>query len=115
MNVSHISYNHRLGLKANPTAQQIQPVSSQPVEQKSNDDIKQVKLNYPPIAVGLINAGVWTGVGLAFDKAYKAIFKTKGSMKTSLILNGIIGAGMGTYAYIVAKRERDAETTQQTK
>lgn len=88
MNITPVLLNQRVSMKADP----------KPAEKK------EYPLKYSPATVGIANGLCWAGIGLGFDQAYKALFKTKGSLKTSLLLNGLIGLGMGTYAYYQASK-----------
>ena len=54
----------------------------------------------PPAAVGLSSAALWFGVGIGIDRVLGMIFKgMTTSPKSSLLMNGIFGAVMGTMAY----------------
>lgn len=97
MNVSPVLFTKSVSMKAN---------ESQPSGKK------EYPLKYSPATVGVVNGVCWAGIGFMFDQAYKAIFKAKGNLKTSIILNGLIGLGMGAYAYHQAsKLEKSGEVT----
>lgn len=90
MNISPIAYNNSFSMK-----------SSRSTGNKQN------KINiaeYPPAAVGAINGACWFGIGYAFDKMCKLLFKSNMSNKTSLVVNAAIGLAMGSYTYIKAKQ-----------
>ena len=92
MKISPITYSQRIPMKAGVQAEQKQPLK------------KDYPFKYSPALVGTLNGICWAGIGFAFDQGYKALFKTKGNLKTSIILNGLIGLGMGAYAYHQAKK-----------
>ena len=72
------------------------------------DPEKINKLNYSPAAVGIANGILWGSVGMAIDRLFSKLFKSKQSLTSSLIFNGLVAVGMGFYAYKVAKKERDS-------
>ena len=88
--------------QAQQTQAQQQPVTSKLVNKidKNNEAV----MKYPPAAIGLINGFAWAFIGMGFDKIFSKIAGSKSSGKTSLVVNGIIGAVMGTYAFIQAKK-----------
>ena len=97
MNISPISYNSKISLKASSTNQQrIKP---------ERQMIGNTKIPYTPATIGVLNGALWTGIGLASDKAFAFIFRSERKLKSSLIVNGIIGLGMGTYAYVQARKD----------
>ena len=100
MNISPVSYNSKIALKGE-TKQKTQPyVSSQvPGSIGATETLK-----YKPAVIGVLNGLTWAGVGFAFDKVLQKMFQSKTSNKTSLIVNGAIGAVFRTYAYIKAKQ-----------
>ncbi len=100
MNISPVSYNSKIALKANDK-QTSQPYVSSHVPGSIG---ATEKLKYKPAVIGLLNGITWTGIGFAFDKVLQKMFKSQTSNKTSLIVNGAIGAVFGTYAYIKAKQ-----------
>jgi len=79
-----------------------------PAEKSANNDVIK---KYPAAVVGIVNGLCWSSVGFAFDKICSKIFKYESSNKVSLAINSIIGAGMGIYAYVQAKKMQKADTT----
>ncbi|MCD8377329.1 MAG: hypothetical protein LUB59_00915 [Candidatus Gastranaerophilales bacterium] len=71
-------------------------------------------LKYPPAVIGLINGGCWAMVGFAFDKLCSKMFKYESKTKISMAINSVIGAGMGIYAYIQAKKAVKADNARNT-
>ena len=98
MNIAPISYRTNVSMKADPAKQAAKP--------QQTDMIKR----YPPAAFGVINGACWFGIGYAFDKVCKALFKTNSSNKTSLIVNGAIGLAMGAFTYFKAKQAQKIAT-----
>ena len=92
MNISPISYNSRVSMKAD---------NQQPAQKKNEGKIYPFR--YSPVAVGVLNGVTWFGIGLAFDKVLQAFSKTKHPFKTSAIVNGAVGLVMGTYTFIKAR------------
>ena len=96
MNISPISYNSSISMQA-----------------KRSKEAKKVQTNdimrsYSPAAIGAVNGACWFGIGFAFDKMCKVLFKSNLSNKGSLIVNGAVGLVMGTYAYFKAKQIQKA-------
>ena len=90
MNVSPVSYNSLVSMKS--------------VQSNSGNKNIHSERVISPTTMGVVNGVCWFGIGYLFDKACKAMFKTNVSNKTSLILNGVIGLAMGTYAYVKSKQ-----------
>ena len=90
MNVASVSLNVPV-MKANPVKRKAEPC---------NDGIP----TYSPAVVGVVNGLCWGTVGYAFDKVCSKLLGYKSSNKVSLPVNGIIGAGMGIYSYVQAKK-----------
>lgn len=102
MNISPVSCNSRLALcsaKKNSTT----------TNNNEYMEVAKMKVPYTPATIGVMNAALWTGIGLAFDKTFSLITRTDRKFKSSLILNSLIGAGMGTYAYFSAKKDFKAK------
>lgn len=98
MNISPISYNSRIAMRAD----------AQKTEQKSPES-NLYPFRYSPASVGVLNGLTWFGIGLAFDKVVQSFTKSKHSFKTSAIVNGVVGLAMGTYTYIKARNMQKNE------
>ncbi len=98
MNISPISYNPRVAMKADNQK------SAQKVNEKNIYPFR-----YSPVSVGVLNGLTWFGIGLAFDKVVQAFTKSKHSFKTSAIVNGVVGLAMGTYTFIKASNMQKKE------
>ncbi|MCR5266245.1 MAG: hypothetical protein K6E29_06595 [Cyanobacteria bacterium RUI128] len=99
MKISPISYNSGLALKGEKPNNQPYVSPNTPGSIGATE-----KLKYRPAVIGVLNGLTWTGIGFAFDKVCQKLFKSKTSNKTSLIINGAIGAVFGTYAYFKARQ-----------
>lgn len=102
MSISPVGYNQPI-FKATAPQQNNQPAKSTLADkiEKNNEKV----LKYSPLTTGLINAGGWTIVGMGIDKLTSKIFGLKqNSTKSSLIINGLLGAIMGVYSYNQAKK-----------
>jgi len=95
MNISPVTYNRNFSLKSKNV--------NQPKQERQM--IGNTKIPYTPATIGVMNGILWTGIGLVFDKAFSFMFRTERKLKSSLIVNSIIGLGMGTYAYVQAKKD----------
>lgn len=110
MSINPVGYNQAT-FKAAGAQQNNQPAKLTFADkiEKNNEKV----LKYPPIATGLINAVGWTVVGMGADKLTSKIFGLKqNSIKSSLIINGLLGSIMGIYSYNQAKKlqAKDAAT-----
>ncbi|GEM_PF-5263814 len=95
MNISPVNYNPHFALRG---TQNNQPTPK-------HEMIGNTKIPYTPATIGALNGVLWTGIGLAFDKVFSILTKTKRSMKSSLFVNGVIGVGMGIFSYVSAKKD----------
>lgn len=60
----------------------------------------------PPIAVGLLSAAVWFGIGALMDKGLSKIWKGYNyNPKISMWLNAVFGAAMGTMDFFKARNK----------
>lgn len=97
---------------------QISPVSfmASPKVNKQDATIQEFKnelekngVNIPkitPLQNGMINAGVWFGFGFLADRLMGKMFKSlKTPLKTSLLINGMIGLIAGGLTYVKASKE----------
>ena len=104
MNLSAVNYGNIHFRSTQPQQQTEQTqAQKQPMANKLVDKINKNN-EYPPVAIGLINGFAWAFIGMGFDKIFTKIAGSKSSGKTSLVVNGVIGAVMGTYAFIQAKK-----------
>lgn len=115
MNFSTVNYGnvHFKSIQPQQQPQQAQ-AQKQPVTSKLVDKIdknNEAVMKYPPAAIGLINGFAWAFIGMGFDKIFSKIAGSKSSGKTSLVVNGIIGAVMGTYAFVQAKKMQNKAKT----
>lgn len=108
MNLSAVNYGNIHFRSTQPKQQTEQTqAQKQPMANKLVDKINknnEAAMKYPPVAIGLINGFAWAFIGMGFDKIFTKIAGSKSSGKTSLVVNGVIGAVMGTYAFIQAKK-----------
>lgn len=108
MNLSAVNYGNIHFRSTQPQQQTEQAqAQKQPMANKLVDKINknnEAAMKYPPVAIGLINGFAWAFIGMGFDKIFTKMMGSKSSGKTSLVVNGVIGAVMGTYAFIQAKK-----------
>lgn len=67
---------------------------------------KELGLNEPPpIAIGLLSAAVWFGIGALMDKGISKMWKGYNyNAKTSMWMNGVFGLVMGTVDFFRARK-----------
>lgn len=108
MNLSAVNYGNIHFRSAQPQQQTEQAqAQKQPMANKLVDKINknnEAAMKYPPVAIGLINGFAWAFIGMGFDKIFTKMMGSKSSGKTSVAVNSIIGAVMGTYAYVQARK-----------
>ncbi len=89
MNVSPISYNSHITMKAN--------------QQKPKMSERMSSVISSPAGIGAV-AGIGAfGIGLGVDKICSAMFGMAKNLKTSLIVNGLVAGAIGLYTYVQAK------------
>ena len=89
MNVSPITYNNSLSMKSN---------------RQSTPKLQKKPHVYTPLQVGAITTAGCFGVGFLFDRAFAYMFNLTRNVKTSLVLNGLVGLAMGAYTYTQANK-----------
>jgi len=102
MNISPVSYNKALYMRAND--------KKSAANNKEYMMVGKAKVPYNPATIGVANAALWMGIGLAFDRALSFLSGSKHNMKTSLVLNSVIGLGMGAFSYYSASKDFKAKS-----
>lgn len=62
-----------------------------------------------PMRDGLGTAGAWFGFGVGLDLLSRKVQFSKSPFKNSLALNGLIGAGAGTFTFISDRNKNTIE------
>lgn len=112
MNLALTKCQSFMGIENTNSAKPKQPNTK--MTKMIEDNNKKV-LEHSPVVIGSMNAICWAGLGLVFDKICSKLFKLNTSTKSSLIINGIIGGCMGTYAYCQAKKLQKKSDSLETK
>lgn len=108
MQVSSISF------KANSTAVNNEPKTNLAADKPKKAPLpekkflKELGINEPPaIAIGLLSASIWFGIGTLMDKGISKIWKGyKYNAKTSMCINAVFGLVMGTMDFFRARKSQ---------
>lgn len=103
--INNLSLNKRCEIPAFKAEEKKQEKTPNTNSEKTDEFLKKIE-NMPPAAVGLGSGALWFGLGFGMDRLLGSTFKFfKTSTKSSLILNGIFGIGMGIVAYLKARKD----------
>lgn len=58
---------------------------------------------YTPAGIGAVAAVGCFGIGFLFDRTFALLFNLTRSIKTSFVLNSLVGLAVGAYTYKQAK------------
>lgn len=100
MNISPITFKG----DTKPVNNNTQQPKKEPLPEKKF--FKELGIKEPPaIAIGLLSASVWFGIGTLMDKGVSKIWKGyKYNAKTSMMINGVLGLVMGAMDYFRARK-----------
>jgi hypothetical protein len=101
MSISPISYGHN-----NISMRGLEKPTNKPEINQSETTMQKIIKN--PVGAGVTYGLSFAGIGFGFDRLFGKLFGANNSIKSSVILNGIIGLGMGLYTGIKVRNANKA-------
>ena len=86
----------------------ISPITYSNSFKSTNSGSNSKQEHYSPAKIATVAGVGCFGAGFLFDRACAALFKLTRNIKTSLIVNGVVGLGIGAYTYVQAKNAEKA-------